>query len=185
MGITFEQGTGQYLSALQHGASVGDAIAGVTLSQHRDAVFEAAIVMLETEGAIDMKRLAGSAGISRASLYRYYPDKLAVEAELAGCLVKKMNKAAAPFDRVVDKVDAAIGVLIDFPAGAAALGPVVAAADVDVIATSAGVVVGHPAVTPLLVGFAAIVASATRRGQLDEVQAMRETVMEQFRLSIH
>lgn len=184
MGITFEQSTGQYLSALQDGASVGDAIAGATLTQHRDAVFDAAVVMLESEGAIDMKRLAGLAGISRASLYRYYPDKLAVEAEVAGCLVQRMHDAASTVESIVDKADAVIGVLLEFPAGAAALGPVVAAADVDVISTSAEVVVGHPAVTPLLVGFAAMVASASRHGQLDEVRAMREKVIEQFRLSI-
>lgn len=185
MGITFEQSTSRYLSALQDGASVRDAIAEGALSQHRDAVFDAAIEMLEHEGTIDMKRLAVRAGISRASLYRYYPDKLAVETEVAACLVTRMTEAAEPFDTVVDKADAAIGVLLDFPAGAAALGPVVAAANIDVISTSAGVVVGHPGVTPVLVGFAAMIASASRRGQLDEVRAMRKTVIEQFRLSIN
>ncbi|MEM9521521.1 MAG: hypothetical protein AAGA37_19580 [Actinomycetota bacterium] len=184
MGTTFEQSTGRYLSALQDGATVSDAIASATLSQHRDAVFEAAVAMLETDGLIDMKRLASLAGISRASLYRYYPDKLAVEAEVAACLVQKMTEAAAPFDTVVDKADAAIGVLLEFPAGAASLGPVVAAADVDVIATSAAVVIGHPGITPVLVGFAAMVASASRQGRLDEVRAMREAVIDQFRQSI-
>ena len=182
--MTFEQSTGRYLMALRSGASVGDAIDEATLTHHREAVFAAAVTMLETEGAIDMKRLATLAGISRASLYRYYPDKLAVEAEVAACLVRKMTDAAAPFDKVVDKADAAIGVLLDFPAGAAALGPVVAAADVAVIATSAEVVIGHPGVTPVLVGFAAMVASASRQGQLDDVRAMRAAVIEQFRLSI-
>ena len=184
MGITFEQSTGRYLSALQDGATVRDAIAEAALTQHRDVVYDAAIEMLETEGTIDMKRLAAEAGISRASLYRYYPDKLAVETEVVGCLVTKMNEAAAPFESVVDKADAAIGVLLDFPAGAAALAPVVAAADLEVISTSAGVVLGHPGVTPVIVGFAAMVASASRRGQLDQVRAMREAVIEQFRLSL-
>jgi AcrR family transcriptional regulator len=184
MGITFEQSTDRYLSALQAGASVGDAITEATLSQHREVVFDAAVEMLEADGVIDMKHLAARAGISRASLYRYYPDKLAVEAEVAAALVRRMTAAAEPFDRVVDKADAAIGVLLDFPAGAAALGPVVAAADIEVIATSSEVVVGHRGVAPVLVGFAAMIAAASRRSQLDDVRAMRHAVIEQFRLSI-
>lgn len=184
MGMTFEQSTGRYLSALRSGADVDDAIAEASLIHHREAVFDAAITMLEAEGAIDMKRLASLAGISRASLYRYYPDKLAVEAEVAACVMRRITQAAAPFDTIVDKADAAIGVLLDFPGGAAAIGPVVAAADVAVISTSAEVAVGHPGVTPVLVGFAVLVASASRQGRLDEVRNMRAAVIDQFRLSL-
>ncbi|MEM9204442.1 MAG: TetR family transcriptional regulator [Actinomycetota bacterium] len=183
MGTAFDKSTQRYQEALERGESIDDAITAASLTQHRRAVYDAAVVMLEADGEIDMKELAARAKISRASLYRYYPDKLAVEAEIAASLVRKMTAAAAEHDDLVDRADAAIGALLDFPAGAAALGPVVAAADLGVISASVEAVVGHPAVTPVLIGFASIVAPASRRGDMDAVIDMRDTVMNQFRQS--
>ena len=183
MGMTFEKSTGRYLTALQHGATVDAALAEATMSQHRDAVFEAAVAMLESEGAIDMKRLASLAGISRASLYRYYPDKLAVEAEVAAAVAQRMTEAAKPFDDIVQRLDAAMGALMAFPGGAAALAPVAAVADVNVIAESVETIIGHVAATPVILGFAALVATASRRGQLDDVEVMRQAITKQFALS--
>lgn len=183
MGIAFDQSTQRYLADLRETRDIEHAISVANLSHHREQVYTAALTMLETEGSIDMKRLATAAGISRASLYRYYPDKLAVEAEVAAATARRMTEAAAPHEGLVKRLDAAMGVLIDFPAGAASLAPVVAVSDVSVISTSVEVIVGHIAATPVILGFAELVASAHRRGQLDEVHAMREAITKQFALS--
>ena len=144
----------------------------------------AAVRMLEATGVIDMKKLAADAGISRASLYRYYPDKLAVESEIAAELAVDMGKAADQHDDFGGKLRAAVEVMLDQPAAAAAIGPVVAAADVEVLAESAKQIVGHPATAPLLVGYAAFAAAAHRRGEIDDVRRMLDRTMAQFELSI-
>lgn len=185
MGTNFEQGTQRYLDALRDGAELSEAMGVARVHIHRDAVFDAAIDMLETTGEIDMKQLAVSAGISRASLYRYYPDKLAVDAEIAGSLAKRAATASAGLTRVPDKLRATIETMIEFPAGAAALGPVVAEAAPDVIAESCRIVVGHRATTPVVVGFAAIIAAAHRRDSMDQVTSIIDTVIAQFELSLN
>ena len=183
MVTAFELSTQRYLSALERGATIEGAIGEANLSQHKDQVLDAAFEMLAEDGVIDMKRLAAKAGISRASLYRYYPDKLAVEAEVAATLAARMTRATQHEDNIVDKLRVAIDVLIANPAGAASLGPIVAAAELDVISQSVEVIVGHRAATPVLIGFAAMVASAHRADELDAVRAIRDAVIEQFKLS--
>ncbi|MEM8705649.1 MAG: TetR family transcriptional regulator [Actinomycetota bacterium] len=184
MGTNFELGTQRYLGALREGAEIGSAIGEAHVAIHKDAVFAAAVEMLAETGVIDMKQLAVRAGISRASLYRYYADKLAVEAEVAGCLARRMAEAAASHERVLDKLRVVIDVMIEFPAGAASLAPVVAEADPDVIAESCRSIVGHPGATPVLVGFAAMIASAHRRGAMDQVKVMADDILNQFELSL-
>lgn len=184
MGTNFEMGTQRYLGALRDGAAVESAIGEANVAIHRDTVFAAAVEMLESSGVIDMKHLAGKAGISRASLYRYYADKLAVEAEVAGCLATRMATAAGGHERVLDKLRAVIDVMIEFPAGAAALGPVVAEAEPEVIAESCTAIVGHPGATPVLVGFAAMISSAHRRGDMAQVKTMADDILNQFELSL-
>ena len=184
MGTNFELGTQRYVGALRQGADISQAISEAHVTIHKKAVFDAAVVMLERTGIIDMKQLAIDAGISRASLYRYYADKLAVEAEVAGCLAARMAEATAPHELVIDKLRAAIDVMMTFPAGAASLAPVVAEADPDVIAESCTAVIGHPGATPVLVGFAAMIASAYRRDSLDQVRTMADDVLGQFALSL-
>ncbi|MEO0492153.1 MAG: hypothetical protein AAF081_01920 [Actinomycetota bacterium] len=184
MGTNFELGTQRYLASLRDGAGVQSAVSEANVAIHKDAVFVAAVEMLEETGVIDMKQLAGRAGISRASLYRYYADKLAVEAEVAGCLARLMAEAAADHQQVLGKLRVVIDVMIEFPAGAAALAPVVAEADPAVIAESCEAIVGHPGATPVLVGFAAMISSAHRRGSIEQVKAMADDVLRQFELSL-
>lgn len=180
----FESSTRRYLDELRNGATVGQAAGKAELVVHRDDVQAAAVRMLESTGVIDMKQLAVEAGISRASLYRYYPDKLSVESEIAAALAAAMGRAADEHDDVLGKLRAALEAMLDDPAGAAALGPVVAAADVDVVAESSKTIVGHPAAAPILVGYAALTASAHRRGEIDKVRRMLDRTMRQFELSL-
>ena len=183
MSTAFDQSTQRYLDRLRETGDVDAAISVANLSLHRRQVFDAAVAMVEAEGVIDMKRLATASGISRASLYRYYPDKLAVEAEVAAAAAQRMTEAAKPFDDIVQRLDAAMGALMAFPGGAAALAPVAAVADVNVIAESVETIIGHVAATPVILGFAALVATASRRGQLDDVEVMRQAITKQFALS--
>lgn len=180
----FEVSTGRYLDELRNGGTVASAVDSAHLVVHKDEVQAAAVRMLEDTGVIDMKRLAVESGISRASLYRYYPDKLAVESEIAAALAVKMGKAAAHHSDFGAKLRAAVEVLFDDPAGCAALGPVVAAVGADVLAESAKAIVGHPAAAPMLVGYGALAASAHRRGEIDSVRRMLERTMKQFELSL-
>lgn len=180
----FQASSRRYLDELRNGATVEEAVDTAHLVVHKDEVQAAAIRMLEHTGAIDMKQLAIDSGISRASLYRYYPDKLAVESEIAAALAVKMAAAASQHDDFAAKLRAAVEVMLDDRAGAAALGPVVAAADVAVIAESAKVVVGHPAAAPLLIGYAALVAAADRKGGIEDVRRMLDRTLRQFELSI-
>lgn len=184
MGTNFELGTQRYVGALRQGADVAQAVNEAHVSIHKKAVYDAAVAMLERTGIIDMKQLAIDAGISRASLYRYYSDKLAVEADVAGVIAVRMAEAAAKHDHILDKLRSAIDVMIEYPAGAASLGPVVAEADPEVIATSCESIIGHAAATPVLVGFAAMIASAARRDMLDQVRDMADAVIDQFQLSL-
>lgn len=184
MGTNFELGTQRYVGALRQGADVAQAVNEAHVSIHKKDVYDAAVAMLERTGIIDMKQLAIDAGISRASLYRYYSDKLAVEADVAGVTAVRMAEAAAQHEHILDKLRSVIDVMIAFPAGAASLGPVVAEADPAVIAASCESIVGHAAATPVLVGFAAMIASAARRDTLDEIRAMADTVLGQFQLSL-
>ena len=146
----------------------------------KDAVQAAAALMLEQTGTIDMKQLAGAVGISRASLYRSYPDKLAVETSIAADLARRMSAAADRHDGFVDRLQAVIEVLLEDPAGAAALAPVVAAVDFDLIAESAEVLVGRASAAPVIIGFATLIASAHRRSALDEVRVVLDQTIAQY-----
>ena len=71
--------------------------------------------MLGESGIIDMKKLAAEAGLSRASLYRYYPDKSKVEAEVARIGIEGMVAAARHEQGVAARFRAAAGYLVDHP----------------------------------------------------------------------
>ena len=180
----FEDSSRRYLEELRNGGTVASAVDSAHLVVHKDEVQDAAVRMLEETGIIDMKRLAVDSGISRASLYRYYPDKLAVESEIAAALAVAMGEAAAQHTDFGAKLRAAVEVMFADPAGCAALGPVVAAVGADVLAESAKTIVGHPAAAPMLVGFGALAAAAHRRGDIESVQRMLERTMKQFELSL-
>src|SRR5690606_28672853 len=65
----------RYVDELKTGVPIAKAIESVNDVVHHPDVVAAGVAMLASDGSIDMKRLATDAGISRASLYRYYPDK--------------------------------------------------------------------------------------------------------------
>ncbi|MEZ5165741.1 MAG: TetR/AcrR family transcriptional regulator [Acidimicrobiales bacterium] len=88
----------RFAERLDLGTSFAATIHATTDAHHHPRIVEAATAMLRRTGSLDMKQLAREVGLSRASLYRYYPDKSQLAAEIAALGLDGMERAAAPFD---------------------------------------------------------------------------------------
>lgn len=175
----FDRDAGSYLAALQHGASLSDALDAGQAVIHNQDVLDAAIEMINEDGAIDMKQLAQRAGISRASLYRYYADRRQVEGEVAARALKQLVAEVAPVgDDPVDRCQAAAAFLIDHPGEAAAIVWMAAAVGVDVLAATAELVVGDGNYAPWIIGVAAMSRAANRGGEREQLSAMAAALAE-------
>ncbi len=178
---TFEDGARRYLDRLDEGASVREALDAGQDVVHHPAVIAAATEMLATDGAIDMKQLALNAGISRASLYRYYPDRQQVEGEIAALALETLVVATAGVDDPSDRLQIAADHLIANPAHAAAVLPLMATVPVEVVARSAELILGDSRFMPWLIGIAAMAAAAHRAGDSAALTELVAAAVEQLR----
>jgi DNA-binding phage protein len=92
----FAADASRFVDDLNDGAPIAVALDAANDVVHHPDVIAAGTAMLANGGTIDMKQLAADAGMSRASLYRYYPDKVKVEAEIAGTGNEGMVAANVP-----------------------------------------------------------------------------------------
>jgi TetR/AcrR family transcriptional regulator, mexCD-oprJ operon repressor len=75
----------------------------------------AAIILAERGGAASMEEIASSAGIGRATLYRYFPNRdellramAAASVQELATRIKEANLEAVPFDEAVARLSRAI-----------------------------------------------------------------------------
>lgn len=122
------------------------------------AVAQAALEMLQDSGAIDMKQLATAAGMSRASLYRYYPDRREVIGEIAALGVSDMVLLAAVLSTTPDRIREIGGYMLTHPAHAAAMREMVEFVATDALDAVAEQLVGSAMYAPWLIGLAAMCA---------------------------
>jgi len=152
----------RFVDDLNAGVPITVALEAANDVVHHPDVVAAATAMLAEIGALDMTRLASQAGMSRASLYRYYPDKAKLEAEIAGIGIDGMVRAASVHAEPADKFRAAAGFLSRHPGEAAAMIPFAAMASVEVLGMTVEKITGDAASAPLIVGIAVMAATPTR-----------------------
>lgn len=153
----------RFAEDLHSGVPIDEALEAANAVVHHPTVIECGTRMLGETGTIDMKRLAADAGVSRASLYRYYPDKSKLEGEVARIAVEGMLAAASGEEGVAAKFRAAANYLVDHPGEAAAVYPFGAMVSVEVIGAVVEQVTGDDAATPQLVGISVMAATPGRR----------------------
>jgi AcrR family transcriptional regulator len=153
----------RFVDDLNDGVPITVALEAASDVVHHPDVIAAGTAMLASGGSIDMKQLAADAGMSRASLYRYYPDKVKVEAEIAGAGIEGMVAAARGEHSVAEKFRAAAEYLIVNPGEAAALIPFAAMVSVSVLGPTVERITGDGASAPLIVGIAVMAATPGRQ----------------------
>jgi AcrR family transcriptional regulator len=159
----FVEGAVRFVEDLNSGVPIARALEMANDVAHNPVVIRAGITMLTEIGTIDMKRLASEAGISRASLYRCYPDKSKVEAEIARIAIDGMMIAARGYHTTAERFRVAAEYLVAHPGEAAALYPFTAMVSVDVLGAAVAQVTGDESATPLLIGLAVMAATPGRR----------------------
>lgn len=164
-----------FMQELDTGAPLDDALCSIYSPGHPEIV-AIATEMLATDGAIDMKRLAQRVGLSRASLYRYYPDRCQLESEIAARGAQGLATEAAAQPTRAGKLRAAAEYLVSHPGEAAAMIPLAATVSVDVLRTTTEAITGNPADTAWIVGFA-VIAATPGRDEAD-VAAMKASIDE-------
>lgn len=152
----------RFVGELKDGVPIAVALESANDVVHHPDVIAAGTAMLAAGGSIDMKQLAADAGMSRASLYRYYPDKVKVEAEIAGAGLEGMVVAARRHKSVADKFRAAANYLVENPGEAAAVIPFAAMVSVSVLGPTVEQITGDAASAPLIVGIAVMAATPGR-----------------------
>jgi AcrR family transcriptional regulator len=153
----------RFVDDLNNGMSIAVALEVANAVVHHPDVIAAGTAMLANGGSIDMKQLAADAGMSRASPYRYYPDKVKVEAEIVGAGIEGMVAATHGEHSVADKFGAAAEYLIDNPGEAAALIPFAAMVFVSVLGPTVERITGDGASAPIIVGIAVMAATLGRQ----------------------
>lgn len=166
----------RFVQDLEAGASIVEALEAANDVIHHPEVVRAGTDMLAATGTIDMKQLAQDAGMSRASLYRYYPDRAKVEAEIAGACVEGMLAAASGHDTPAAKFRAAGRYLVDNPGEAAAVVPFAAMVSVRVLGTTVDTIMGDHCTAPMIVGIAVMAATPGRRD--DDVESIHRYIDE-------
>ncbi|MEQ8840566.1 MAG: TetR family transcriptional regulator [Acidimicrobiales bacterium] len=171
-GGDFAAGADRFVEDLNDGVPIAvalEAANNVSASNvaHYPSVVECGTRMLSDTGEIDMKRLAAEAGVSRATLYRYYPDKSKVEAEVARIGIEGMADAARHEQGVAAKFRVAADYLVGHPGEAAAIFPFAAMVSVGVLGAVVEQITGDESCAPLLIGIA-VMAATPRRHARDE-----------------
>lgn len=164
----------RFVDDLNAGMPIAQALEAANDVVHHPDVIRAGTTMLACTGMIDMKQLAADSGMSRATLYRYYPDKVKVEAEIAGVCIEGMVHAAGSHNSPSGKFRAAAEYLIDHPGEAAAVVPLAAMVSVRVLGAAVDTIIGDEGAAPLIVGIAVMAATPGR--QDGDVDAIREYV---------
>lgn len=164
----------RFVDDLRAGTSIAAALEAANDVAHHPAVIEAGIAMFAEHGSIDMKQLAADAGMSRASLYRYYPDKVKVEAEIAGVCLEGMADAARLHHTPATRFRAAAQYLLEHPGEAAAVVPFAAMVSVSVLGPTVEKVTGDAGSAPMIVGIAVMAATPGR--QVGDEAAIRDAI---------
>ena len=125
-------------------------------------VVAASVAMLAETGHLDMKQVAAEAGVSRASLYRYYPDRFQLESEIAELGFAAMVAAAAEHEHRRDKLRAAFDFLADQPGYAAAIVAQAATIPASAMTATAEWLTGEAGFAPLIAGIAVMAATPAR-----------------------
>jgi len=159
----------RFVKDLNEGVPIAVALEAANEVNHHPAVVECGTRMLRETGWIDMKQLAQDAGLSRASLYRYYPDKSKVEGEVARIGIEGMMTASRNERGVADKFRASARYLVANPGEAAAVFPFAAMVSVSVLAAVVETLTGDETCSPLIVGIAAMAATPGRLEGDEEV----------------
>ena len=164
----------QFLDDLNPGVDLAVALDAAREVVHLPDVVAAGRDMLATLGTIDMKRLAGLAGMSRASLYRYYPDRRQLEAEIAGLGIECMVELAASHADAADKLRVALEYLARNPGEAAAMSTLAAMVSVDTIAATVERVTGDGTHAACMLGLAVMAATPMR--DADHVETLQRHI---------
>jgi len=159
----------RFVDDLNQGVPIAVALEAANDVNHHPAVVECGTRMLRETGSVDMKQLAQDAGLSRASLYRYYPDKSKVEAEVARIGIEGMMAASRHARGVADKFRCSARYLVANPGEAAAIFPFAAMVSVSVLGAVVETITGDETCSPLIVGIAAMAATP---GRLDGDEAV-------------
>lgn len=159
----------RFVDDLNDGVPIAIALESANDVAHHPAVIECGTRMLSETGVIDMKRLAAEAGLSRASLYRYYPDRSKVEGEVARIAIDGMVVAAGSEQGAAAKFRAAANYLVENPGEAAAVYPLAAMVSVSVLGAVVERITGDESSAPLIVGIAVVAATPGRKEGDEEV----------------
>jgi len=149
----------QFASEVRGGRPLQDTIEELSEHVHHDAVIEAALEMLGREGNIDMKRLATAAGMSRASLYRYYPDRGELIAEVAGIGFEGLVSYVNGVSGAAQRIEAVGDYMLAHTAETIAMLEMASSASADALDAAAELVFGDSDSAPWLVGIASMCAT--------------------------
>src|SRR5690348_16275029 len=97
--------TGRYDAAMTKGEALRDRTAAAIVDS-------AAALMAERGGAVNMNEIAGAAGVSRATLYRYFPSREALLSTMATTSVEELAARIADADLRGIPVEPAIARLV-------------------------------------------------------------------------
>ena len=147
---------------LESGVSLDDALDATHRAGDHRTIVAGAVEMLAADGVIDMKRLAKQVGVSRASLYRHFPDRCQLESEVAARAARGMAAAVdAQPDRPA-KLRALAEYLVAHPGEAAAIVRLAAEVRADLLRLATGALTGAAADTAWVLGFAVMAATPGR-----------------------
>ena len=148
----------RFAAEVRSGRPLREALEEANRSEHHDAAVAAALVMLETEGSIDMKRLAAAASISRASLYRYYPDRGELIAEIAGVGFAEMVGRLDGIESRGERIRLVGEYMLAESAKTIAMLEMAASASTEALDAVSELLVGNDTHSPWLIGLASICA---------------------------
>lgn len=145
-----------FATDVRAGRSLHEALTEAYQHTPHEAVVIAGVEMLAAEGAIDMKRLAIAAGMSRASLYRYYPERTELIAEIAGLGLEELVAAVAEIPVRADRVRCVGEYMLSHRAQTIAMVEMAETASPDALDTVSELLVGDRSLAPWFVGIASM-----------------------------
>lgn len=166
----------RFAAQIRSGRPLREALEEGITGVHNDAVFDAALGMLAVEGSIDMKRLAAQAGMSRASLYRYYSDRSELMGEIAGVGFAEMVALLETVESRCERVRVVGEYMLSEPSKTIAMLEMAANASTEVLDAVAELLVGNDTHSPWFIGLASI--CATPRMSESEVARVRRHIAE-------
>lgn len=164
----------EFIACLERGVPADEAIGVVHSTGRHPDVVSVGVEMLAETGHLDMKKVAAKAGMSRASLYRYYTDRFQLEAEIAALGIESMVAAAASHAHKREKLRAAFEFLVDHPGHAAAIVAQAATVSAGVMGATAEGIAGDAAFAPLIAGIAVLSATPARAD--DDVEVIHALI---------